>query len=199
MLQIVRQRRPSVLQKHLFVAFIPCSRCSGWTWKCSPISLFSRIVKSTTTLLLFLTLTFKSFMDSILYDSSFMSLPPLLPVCRLHTSPSQRNTWVCVIFVMVASDFIQIILLDFFTNVYFFVLTLLAHAQFRLTIFVNYGATDIPSLTPFQVFVYCSISNSIFSPRSLYKRGRAEIFFYTMGIFWSIPKLKWLQLDCIQV
>ena len=53
-----------------------------------------------------------------------LSLPPLLSVCRLHTSPSQtqhwHSLWVCVIFVTVASDFIQIILLDFFTNVYFF-------------------------------------------------------------------------------
>ena len=62
-----------------------------------------------------------------------LSLPPLLSVCRLHTSPSQTQhwhcLWVCVIFVTVASDFIQIILLDFFHEcVFFFLLTLLHSA-----------------------------------------------------------------------
>ena len=136
-------------------------------------------------LLLFLTLTF---MDSILYDTYIESSPLAFSLSLTYFAVSTQHwhsLWVCVIFgVTVASDFIQIILLDFFHEcVFFFLLTLLAHAQFRLTIFVNYGTTDIPSLTPFQVFVYRSISNSIFSPRSLYKCGRAEIFFYTMGIF----------------
>ena len=79
-------------------------------------------------LLLFLTLTF---MDRILYDTYIESSPLAFSLSLTYIAVSTQHwhsLWVCVIFVTVASDFIQIILLNFFHEcVLFFLLTLLAH------------------------------------------------------------------------